>query len=116
MQVLSSTEFRDKIFNYEQEQDWKFIGELPTIVDFYADWCGPCRALSPILEELSKEYAGKINIYKVDTEASPDLAALFEIRGIPSLLFIPIQGEPSMLTGLVPKPELERAFHDVLKV
>jgi thioredoxin len=116
MQVLDSAGFKDKIFNWEEGGEWKFKGKLPAIIDFYADWCGPCRALSPILEELSTEYAGKIEIYKVDTEATPELAALFEVRGIPSLLFIPMDGEPAMATGLVPKPQLEKTIREILKV
>lgn len=116
METLNESSFKTKVFNYEANQDWKYEGDLPALVDFYADWCGPCRALAPILQELADEYKGKIHIYKVDTGASPELAALFEIRSIPSLLFIPKSGDPSMLAGLVPKTELKRAIKDVLNV
>ena len=116
MQTIDSTTFKQKIFNYDTEKDWKYLGDLPAIIDFYADWCGPCRALSPVLEEISNEYAGKLCIYKVDTEASPDLAAAFGIRSIPSVLFIPKTGEPAMATGAAPKEDLKRAIREILSV
>ena len=116
METLNSKGFKTKVFDFETNKDWKYQGEVPAIVDFYADWCGPCRALSPILEELSKEYGDKIHIYKVDTEASPDVAGLFGIRSIPSLLFIPKDGQPAMAAGLAPKNELKRAIKEILKV
>ena len=116
MQTLSLADFKEKIFNFEGNTDWKFAGSRPAIIDFYADWCGPCRALSPILEQLSKDYEGKVDIYKVDTEAEPELAAMFGIRSIPSLLFVPMQGEPQMATGLLPRETLTKVITDVLKV
>lgn len=114
MEVLNDTTFKSKVFNFEKNQEWKFEGDLPAIIDFYADWCGPCRALSPILQELSNEYQGKLNIYKVDTEASPELAGVFGIRSIPSLLFIPKDGKPVMAMGLVPKSDLKNAIENIL--
>jgi len=114
MEVLNDTTFKSKVFNFEKNQEWKFEGDLPAIIDFYADWCGPCRALSPILQELSDEYQGKLNIYKVDTEASPELAGMFGIRSIPSLLFIPKGGKPVMAMGLVPKSDLKNAIENIL--
>ncbi|MBK9294219.1 MAG: thioredoxin [Oligoflexia bacterium] len=116
MEILNEATFKSKVFNFEQNKDWKFEGSLPAIIDFYADWCGPCKALSPILEELSKEYAGKINIYKVDTEATPQLAAMFGVRGIPSLLFVPKKGQPQMAAGLVPKDSLKKAINQILGI
>ena len=116
MEVLTAKEFKEKVFDYEKNNTWKFDGEIPVIVDFYADWCGPCKALGPIMEQLSKEYSGKVNIYKVDTEASPDLASLFAIRSIPSILFIPKEGKPTMAAGLMPKESLKQAIKDVLNV
>ncbi|MCM0605679.1 MAG: thioredoxin [Xanthomonadaceae bacterium] len=116
MKVLNETEFKSQIFDYTKKQDWKFEGSLPTIVDFYADWCGPCRALTPILEELSQEYAGKVSIVKIDTESSPELAGAFGIQSIPSILFIPLAGKPSMAMGLVPKESLKQAIKEVLGV
>jgi thioredoxin 1 len=114
LEHLTKQTFLDKIFNYEVNQEWKFEGELPAIIDFYADWCGPCKMVAPILEELSKEYEGKINIYKIDTEAEQELAAAFNIRSIPSMLFIPKEGQPQMAVGALPKDALKNAISEVL--
>ncbi len=103
---LTTEEFKEKVFNYEQNQEWKYQGDKPCIIDFYADWCAPCRMVAPILEELAKEYEGKIDIYKVDTEAEQELAAVFGIRSIPSLLFIPKEGQPQMALGHYQKKHL----------
>lgn len=116
MQTLNLETFKTKIFDFEKNQEWAFIGSRPAIIDFYADWCGPCRALSPILEDIAKDYAGKIDVYKVNTDTTPELAALFGVRGLPSLLFIPPTGEPAMSTGLVPREKLDKAIQDILKV
>lgn len=116
MEALDSDTFKAKIFNYEESEDWKYQGDLPAIVDFYADWCGPCKRLTPVLEELSKEYEGKLRIYKIDTDKEADLAAMFGIRSIPSLLFIPKEGDPQMAAGALPKDTLKTAIQDVLKV
>jgi thioredoxin 1 len=116
MQLLSVHEFKEKIFNYDLHSEWKFEGEIPAIVDFYADWCGPCRMQAPVLEEISKEYSGKIHVYKIDTQATPELASLFRIRGIPALLFIPMKDKPSLTSGFMPKEELESAISQILKV
>jgi thioredoxin 1 len=107
---LSTQDFKDKVFDYTQSNEWKFAGELPAIVDFYADWCGPCKMVAPILEELSEEYAGKINIYKVDTEVEQELSAVFGIRSIPSILFIPADGQPMMQPGALPKDVLKQVI------
>jgi thioredoxin 1 len=114
MEHLTKQTFLDKVFNYEENKDWKFEGELPCIIDFYADWCGPCKMVAPILEELSKEYEGKINIYKVDTEAEQELAGAFGIKSIPSMLFCPKDGQPQMAQGALPKDSLIQAIDDVL--
>src|SRR6056297_2377999 len=100
---LTKETFKQKVFNFEENQEWKFEGDKPVIIDFYADWCQPCKIVSPILEELSKEYDGKINVYKVDTEQQQMLSAAFGIRSIPSLLFCPKEGQPQMAQGALPK-------------
>lgn len=113
---LTKETFLSKVFNYEVNREWKFEGDKPCIIDFYADWCGPCKMVAPILEELSTEYGDKLNIYKVDTEQEIELASAFGIRSIPSLLFVPKAGQPQMAMGALPKETLEKAFKDVLGV
>ncbi len=113
---LTKEQFLTKVFNFEKNKDWKFEGELPCIIDFYADWCGPCKTVAPILEELSDEYKGKVNIYKVNTEQEQELAGAFGIRSIPSMLFVPQDGQPQMAAGALPKDALEKAMEDVLGV
>lgn len=115
-ELLSKETFFKKVFNYEKNKEWKFEGELPCIIDFYADWCGPCKMVAPILEELSEEYKGKVNIYKVDTEVGQELAAAFGIRSIPSMLFCPLNEDPQMAQGAMPKHQLQQLFKDILKV
>ncbi len=112
--VLTKQTFLEKVFNYEKNSEWKFEGELPCIIDFYADWCQPCKMVAPILEELSDEFAGKINIYKVNTEVEQELAGAFGIRSIPSMLFCPKDGQPQMAVGALPKESLIQAINDVL--
>lgn len=114
MEHLSKETFLEKVFNYEQNKEWKFAGQLPCIIDFYADWCGPCKMVAPVLEELSKEYEGKVNIYKVDTEAEQELAAAFGIKSIPSILFCPMEGQPQMAMGALPKQSFVQAIDDIL--
>ncbi len=116
MEHLTKDTFLKKVFDYENNQEWKFNGELPAIIDFYADWCGPCKMVSPILEGLSKDYAGKIDFYKIDTEVEQELAAVFGIRSIPSILFVPKEGKPQMALGALPKESLVQAISSVLKV
>ena len=116
MEHLTIDTFRAKVFNFEQNKDWKFEGSLPAIIDFYADWCGPCKMVAPVLEDLSKEYAGKVDVYKIDTEAEQELAAMFGIRSIPSILFIPLDGKPQMAVGALSKEGFKDAIRDVLAV
>lgn len=115
-EMLTKSAFLEKVFNFEKSQEWKFEGKVPCIIDFYADWCNPCKMVAPILEELSNEYGDKLNIYKVDTEAEQELAGAFGIRSIPSMLFCPVDGEPQMAVGALPKHQLEEIIADVLKV
>jgi thioredoxin 1 len=116
LEHLTKETFKEKIFNWEENKDWKFEGDLPCLIDFYADWCQPCKIVAPILEELSEEYNGKVNIYKVDTEDQQELAAMFGIKSIPSLLFVPADGQPQMAQGALPKDSLKKAMKDVLNV
>jgi thioredoxin 1 len=104
---LTYETFKTKVFDFEKHQEWKFEGDKPCLIDFWAAWCGPCRMIAPILEELSEEYKDQINIYKVDTEAEQELAAMFGIRSIPSLLFVPMNGKPQMAAGALPKEVLK---------
>jgi len=114
MEHLTKATFQEKVFDYEKNQEWKFEGSLPCLIDFYADWCGPCKMVAPILEELSKEFEGKINIYKVNTEVEQELAAAFGIQSIPSLLFCPKEGKPQMAMGALPKQAMTDAINEVL--
>ncbi len=114
MEHLTKETFKKKVFDYENHQEWKYEGNLPCLIDFYADWCGPCKMVAPILEELSKEYDGKIHIYKINTEEQTELASVFGIRSIPSLLFCPKDGEPQMAMGALPKQSLTQAIDEIL--
>lgn len=112
--VLTKQLFLEKVFNYEANKEWVFEGDIPCIIDFYADWCQPCKMVAPILEELSVEFEGKINIYKVNTEVEQELAGAFGIKSIPSMLFCPKDGQPQMAVGALPKESLIQAINDVL--
>ena len=111
---LSDEGFKKMIFNYDVNKEWKYEGDKPAIIDFYADWCNPCRQLSPLVEEIAKEYEGKIVVYKVDTEIEKSLAQNLGISGLPTLLFIPAKGEPQLSVGLLPKESLVKAINEVL--
>jgi len=113
---LTKESFLEKVFNYEQNKEWKYAGDKPCIIDFYADWCGPCKIVAPILEDLSKDFEGKMNIYKVNTEEEQELASVFGIRSIPSFLFVPLEGQPRMAMGALPKETFVKAFRDVLGI
>lgn len=115
-ELLTKETFLEKVFNYEKNKEWVYEGEVPAIIDFYADWCGPCKMIAPVLEELSEEYGDKIKIYKVDTEAEQELSAAFAIRSIPSMLFIPMNEQPQMTNGALPKQNLKELIKEVLKV
>ncbi|NBC82318.1 MAG: thiol reductase thioredoxin [Bacteroidetes bacterium] len=103
---LDKQMFLDRVMNYEKNTDkWVYEGNKPALIDFYADWCAPCRITSPILDELAKEYAGKILIYKIDTDEQQELASVFGVRGLPSFLYIPMEGQPTMTSGIAQSPE-----------
>ncbi len=112
---LTKAEFLEKVYNFEKNpNEWKYEGDKPAIVDFYATWCGPCKMIAPILEELAGEYDGQIVIYKIDTDKEQELAAAFGIRSIPTLLFIPAEGQPQMATGAMSKADFKKAIDSVL--
>lgn len=116
MELLTVESFKSKIFDYEANKDWDFKGERPTIIDFYADWCGPCKMLAPIFEKVSKEYEGKVDFFKIDTEDQPELASLFQVSSIPSILFIPADSQPQMAQGALPEANLKQAIEEIFKV
>ena len=116
MEHLTKETFKSKLFDYEKNKEWKYQGKLPAIVDFYADWCGPCKMVAPVLEELAKEYEGKIDVYKIDTDKEQELAGAFGINSIPSILFIPKDGKPQMSVGALPKEGFKKCITDILKV
>lgn len=108
---LTKQDFLDKVMNYEKNQsEWVYEGDKPALIDFYADWCGPCKVAAPILEELAAEYSGKIHIYKVDTEKERELASVFGIQSIPAFLFVPQNGKPTMSNGIAQSPEETKAM------
>jgi thioredoxin len=111
---LTKEDFLEKVFNYEKNKEWKFEGDLPCVIDFWAPWCGPCRAVGPVIDELSKEYAGKVNFYKVNTDEEQELAGAFGIRSIPSLLFVPAKGAPKMAVGALAKESMKQAVEQEL--
>ncbi len=114
--VMTNEIFKQKVFNYEVNKSWKFEGNLPVIIDFYATWCGPCRQLSPLVEEIAKKYDGKIIVYKVDTDKESLLAQSMGISSLPTLLFIPVKGQPRSTVGAIPNETLEKAVKEVLQV
>jgi thioredoxin len=116
VEFLTIDTFKEKVFNFEASQEWNFVGERPCIIDFYADWCGPCKMVAPVLEQLAVEYKDKVDIYKIDTEDQQELAAMFGIRSIPSLLFVPAEGQPQMAMGALPKESFRQIIKEVLHV
>ena len=113
---LTAEEFKKKVFDYESKKEWDYAGDLPAIIDFYADWCGPCKMVAPVLEKVAEKYSGKLHVYKVDTEAEQELAAVFGIQSIPTIYFIPKDGKPSYSMGALPQAQIEKAITDILKV
>jgi Thioredoxin domain-containing protein len=108
VEYIKTQQFKDLIFDYIHEKDWKYKGDMPCVIDFYTTWCGPCKRLAPIMEELSQTYAGKVRFYKADTEQERELAYVFQIASIPQVLYIPMEGQPLLLKGLYPKEEIIR--------
>lgn len=113
---LTNETFKQLVFNYDVNKEWKYEGTLPAIIDFYADWCGPCRQLSPRIEELAKEYEGKIVVYKVDTDVEKVLSQNFGIQSLPTIIFIPVNGQPQSAMGALPKETLVKAINEILLV
>ena len=112
---LTKAEFLKRVVNYEgNTNEWKYLGDKPAIIDFYADWCGPCRSLAPVLEQLASEYEGDIYIYKVDTEVERELASAFAIRSIPTMVFIPMGEDPQVAQGALPKNVIKEAIEKTL--
>ena len=111
---LNKAKFLAEVWDYETSpKEWKYKGTKPAMIDFYADWCGPCKTAAPILEELSTEYAGKVTIYKIDTQVEQELAAVFGISGIPAFLYIPLNGKPSMTSGIArTKEDTKKMFQE----
>lgn len=113
---LTNETFKQKVFNYELNKEWKYEGSQPAIIDFYASWCGPCRQVSPIIEELAKEYKGKITVYKVNTDAEQVLSQSLGITSLPTIIFVPLNGRPQASVGALPKDALVKAINEVLLV
>lgn len=114
---ITKEEFISKVMDYKNNpSEWKYKGDKPAIIDFYASWCGPCKMMAPIMDELAAEYEGKVHIYKVDTEAEEELAQVFGIRSIPTILFIPVEGKPMMTQGALPKADMKKIIDENLKV
>ena len=111
---LNKEEFLKRVFNFEKSNEWKYLGDKPCVLDFYANWCGPCRMISPFLDELAEEYKGKIYIYKINTDQERELASMFGASSIPLLIFIPMSGQPQANRGALPKEEIRRAIETVL--
>lgn len=110
---LTLDTFKEKIFDFEANKEWSYKGSSPAIIDFYADWCGPCKMVAPILEEINTEYGETLTVYKVDTEQQQDLASMFGISSIPSILFIPTGAQPQMAMGALPKKNIEDIIKDL---
>lgn len=111
---LTTQDFKDKVFDYEKEQEWRYKGSLPAIIDFYADWCGPCKMVAPVLEELAEQYKDELVIYKVNTEKEMELSSVFGIQSIPTFLFIPQDGDPMMQPGAFPKKVFQQVIEERL--
>ena len=114
--VLNTESFKEKVFDYSTNTEWKYNGTLPCVIDFYADWCRPCKMVAPIMEELAKEYNGKVIFYKMNVDNNQEVAQIFGIQSIPSVLFVPMNGKPQMAVGAMPKESYVKAINEVLGV
>lgn len=112
--LLNKREFKEKIYNYSVSKEWDYKGEMPAVIDFYADWCMPCKMIAPLLSQLSAEYEGKVKFYKVNTEKDPEVAKVFGISSIPTLLFIAPTGSPTVVRGAQPIGALRRNIDRLL--
>jgi thioredoxin 1 len=112
--AMTNDSFKKLVFDYTSKHDWKYTGTKPALIDFYATWCGPCKKMSPMLEELAKEYEGKIIVYKVDTDREQELTNGVGIASLPTILFIPLDGKPRVSMGLISKEALEKAVKEIL--
>jgi len=115
MNNLTLETFKTQIFDFENDQDWKYLGDKPTVLKFTASWCQPCQTIQPILEELDNEYEG-INFYKINVEEEQELSAMFQIKSVPSILFIPIDDKPQMMVGGVGKDKFKEVIKDLFKL
>ena len=111
---ITTDQFRDRIFDYKISKDWNYKGDKPCVIDFYTTWCGPCKRLAPIMEELSQTYCDQVKFYKADTERERELAYVFQISSIPQVLYIPVEGKPMLLKGLYPKEEIVKIIEEFL--
>ena len=111
---LNTKEFKARIFDYTTNAEWQYKGDKPCVIDFYTTWCGPCKRLAPIMEELSQTYCDQVKFYKVDTERERELAGVFRINSIPQVLYIPVDGEPILLKGLYPKENIVEIIDEYL--
>ena len=116
MEHLTKDTFLSKVFDFENNTEWKFAGDKPCIIDFYADWCGPCKMVAPVMEELSQDYKGLVDIYKINTESEQELSAIFGIRSIPSVLFVPMNDKPRMAVGAMKKESYQKAIEDMFGI
>ncbi|PVX52306.1 thioredoxin [Balneicella halophila] len=113
IQHINAEQFQNQVFDYKNETEWNFKGDGPVVIDFYASWCGPCKKVAPILQQLQNEYGDKLTIYKVNIDREKELAAVFGVRSIPAFLFIPKDGKPTMAKGALPKQTFKNAFSEI---